>query len=82
MYISLSSLDDLFVTNTAFDKQTELQELLGKYKAKFKQAFPIYMIPESILNNELCEKIKDCIESNDGNILKKLGINVDDDALY
>lgn len=82
MYIGLNTLDGLFFTNATFDKQTELQELLGKYKAKFKRAFPIYMIPESIPNNVLCEEIKDCIESNDGNILKRLGIEVEDNALY
>lgn len=82
MQISLNSLDDLFSTNYTFEKQPELQELLSKYKAKFGQAFPMYIIPDSIVNNELCEKIKECIETNDGNILKRLGIKVDNDVLY
>lgn len=42
----------------------------------------MYIIPDSIVNNELCKKIKECIETNDSNILKRLGIKVDDDVLY
>lgn len=78
------SLDDLFDfgTETETKEDNNTSEMARKYHEKFGHAIPFYLLPETVPESDVFEKVKSCLESGEDNILELFGVKIDDDALY
>lgn len=80
--INSLSLDDLFLENDTFKEMTEEQIILEEYINKFGHGLPLELIPDTISEVEIFQKVRTCIENNQDNFLELLGIEVNNADLY
>lgn len=78
------SLDDLFdsETETETKEDNNTSEMARRYHEKFGHAIPFYLLPETVSESDVFEKVKICLESGEDNLLELFGVKVDDAALY
>ena len=75
------SLEDLFDDNNNTEKNEE-QVLLEQYINKFGHGLPMELIPDTISNTEIFQKVKVCLESNQDTLLEMLGIEINETDIY
>ena len=76
------SLDDLFFDDGTDEEKTEEQILLEMYIDKFGHGLPLELIPDTISEADVFQKVKDCIDSNQDNLLELLEIETNDVDIY
>lgn len=82
--IKYESLDNLFDfgTETETIEDNNTFEMARRYHEKFGHAIPFYLLPETVSEADVFEKVKICLESGEDNLLELFGVKVDNDALY
>ena len=60
----------------------EYIQLEKQFESKFGQIVPREMLPPSIKIDDIKKAMKECIESDNGDILKTLNVDVNDKYIY
>lgn len=82
--VKYESLDDLFDsgTETEIKEDNNTSEIARRYHETFGHAIPFYLLPETVSEADIFEKVKICLESGQDNLLEMFGVKVDNDVLY
>lgn len=79
------TLDDLFdieIEKSESKIDNNNTELARMYQIQFGHAIPFYLLPETVSEEEIFDKVKYCLEKGKDNLLELFECRVDQDVFY
>lgn len=80
-YETLDDLFDIERGNARFEIDYKA-ELAKRYQEQFGHAIPFYLLPETVSEEVIFEKVKCCLETGKDNLTELFECFIDKDALY